>query len=41
MGVHPLDPGLLDEMERCVSELGFKGIKLGANYQNFDPLGPE
>ena len=41
MGVHPHDPTVLDEMERCVSELGFKGIKLGPNYQNFDPLGPE
>ncbi len=31
----------LDEIDRCVSELGLRGIKLGPNYQNFDPLGPE
>jgi predicted TIM-barrel fold metal-dependent hydrolase len=37
--VHPLDPGSLDEIERCVSDLGLQGLKLGPNYQNFDPLG--
>jgi len=41
MAVHPLAPGVLDEIERCVNVLGLKGIKLGPNYQNFDPLGPE
>lgn len=40
MSVHPDDPAVLDEIERCVSELGLKGIKLGPNYQIFDPLGP-
>lgn len=39
MSVHPDTPGVLDEMERCVSDLGLKGVKLGPNYQNFDPLG--
>ncbi len=28
-------------MERAVQELGLKGVKLGPNYQNFDPLGEE
>ena len=39
MGVHPHDPRALEEMKRCVEELGLKGMKLGPNYQNFDPLG--
>jgi predicted TIM-barrel fold metal-dependent hydrolase len=40
MSVHPEsedDP--IAEMERCVHQLGMQGIKLGPNYQNFDPLG--
>jgi predicted TIM-barrel fold metal-dependent hydrolase len=37
MSVHPLRPDRFDEVERCV-ELGLVGIKLGANYQRFDPL---
>jgi predicted TIM-barrel fold metal-dependent hydrolase len=40
MAVHPDDPNVVDEMERCTKRLGLKGIKLGPNYQNFDPLGP-
>lgn len=39
MSVHPEEPDALEEMERCVSDLGFKGMKLGPNYQGFDPLG--
>jgi hypothetical protein len=39
MSVLPQDPGAIDEIERCVSDLGLRGIKLGPNYQNFDPLG--
>ena len=39
LSVHPDDPGCLDEIERGVGDLGLKGIKLGPNYQNFDPLG--
>lgn len=39
--VHPHDPNVLEEIERCTQDLGLKGIKLGPNYQNFDPLGEE
>jgi predicted TIM-barrel fold metal-dependent hydrolase len=39
MSVHPDDPGALEEMERAVEDLGLRGLKLGPNYQNFDPLG--
>ncbi len=39
--VHPHDSHAIDEMNRCVQELGLKGVKLGPNYQNFDPLGDE
>ncbi|HET9224393.1 MAG TPA: amidohydrolase family protein [Roseiflexaceae bacterium] len=38
MALHPHDPACLDEFERCRTHLGMRGIKLGANYQNFDPL---
>lgn len=41
LSVHPHDPHCLDEMERSVSDLGLRGVKLGPNYQNFDPLGEE
>jgi hypothetical protein len=41
LSVHPHEPGCIDEIERCVSDLGLRGIKLGPNYQNFDPLGEE
>lgn len=39
--VHPHDPAMLEEIERGTQELGLRGVKLAANYQNFDPLGPE
>src|SRR3990172_4440786 len=39
LSVHPFDPGALDEIERGAKDLGLRGIKLGPNYQNFDPLG--
>lgn len=39
LSVHPDEPNALEEVERGVSELGMVGIKLGPNYQNFDPLG--
>lgn len=39
LAVHPHDPGALAEVERAVGELGLRGIKLGPNYQNFNPLG--
>ncbi|MEN9938254.1 MAG: hypothetical protein RLZZ387_4833 [Chloroflexota bacterium] len=38
MALHPHDPTCLDEFERCRVELKLRGVKLGANYQNFDPL---
>jgi len=41
MSLHPLDPDWKDEYDRCVGDLGCKGIKLGPNYQDFDPTGPE
>jgi hypothetical protein len=41
LSVHPHDPGCLEEMERGVSDLGLRGVKLGPNYQNFDPLGED
>ncbi|MFN8590440.1 MAG: amidohydrolase family protein [Thermomicrobiales bacterium] len=41
LSVHPHDPGALDEIHRAVQDLGLRGIKLGPNYQNFDPLGAE
>jgi len=40
MSVDPNRADYLDEYERAKS-LGLKGIKLGANYQRFDPLGRE
>lgn len=39
--VHPRDPGVMDEIDRCVGDLGMKGIKMGPNYQNVDPLSDE
>jgi uncharacterized protein len=38
MSIHPYDAGYLDEYIRCRTELAMCGVKLGANYQNFDPL---
>ena len=40
LSVHPHDPDCLDEFERCRVGLGMKGVKLGPNYQNFDPFEP-
>lgn len=40
MSLHPHDAACLDEFERCRADLGLRGIKLGANYQNFNPLEP-
>jgi hypothetical protein len=39
LSVHPEVDGAEDELERARTELGLKGIKLGPNYQVFDPLG--
>lgn len=38
MSVNPARPGALEEADRCRA-LGLVGVKLGPNYQNFDPLG--
>ena len=35
----PRSTAPLDELERARGDLGLKGIKLGPNYQVFDPLG--
>lgn len=38
LSVNPTVPGWQAEVERCVAA-GLAGIKIGANYQRFDPLG--
>lgn len=38
LSVNPNDSSALDEIDRCRHELGLVGIKLGPNYQRFDPL---
>jgi predicted TIM-barrel fold metal-dependent hydrolase len=40
MSVNPLHDDVFEEVERCRS-LGLVGVKLGPNYQNFDPLCPQ
>jgi predicted TIM-barrel fold metal-dependent hydrolase len=35
--VNPVEPGAREELERCYSHLGLKGLKLGPIYQNYDP----
>lgn len=37
MSVNPSKPGVWEEVERA-RELGLVGVKLGANYQEFEPL---
>lgn len=39
LSVHPDEPDALEELERAVFDLGLRGIKLGPNYQHFEPLG--
>ena len=39
MSVHPDDKSVLKEVNRCKIDLNLRGIKLGPNYQNFDPFG--
>jgi len=41
MSLHPMDPRMNDEYDRAVGDLGCKGIKLGPNYQDFDPVGED
>ncbi len=38
MSVHPDEPDVMDEIERAASDLGLRGMKLGPNYQGFDPV---
>ncbi len=38
MTLHPYEPDALEELERACTDLGLRGIKLGPNYQHFDPL---
>ena len=40
LSVNPTVSGWREEVERCVAG-GLVGIKIGANYQRFDPLGAE
>jgi len=40
LSIQPEVDGAEDEIERARTDLGLKGIKLGPNYQVFDPLGP-
>jgi predicted TIM-barrel fold metal-dependent hydrolase len=40
LSVDPDDHGAMGELERSVGDLGLRGIKLGPNYQDFEPLGP-
>lgn len=40
MSVNPTRADAIDEVERC-RDLGLVGVKLGANYQQFDPLGDD
>lgn len=39
--VHPFHSQAMEEIERATTDLGLRGFKLGPNYQNFDPVGPE
>jgi predicted TIM-barrel fold metal-dependent hydrolase len=39
LSIHPELDGAEDELERARTDLELKGIKLGPNYQGFDPLG--
>ena len=41
LSVDPLAVGALEEIDRGVHDLKLRGVKLGPNYQNFDPLCPE
>ncbi|MEA3407452.1 MAG: amidohydrolase family protein [Chloroflexota bacterium] len=36
----PSDPGAMEELERCVEDLGMVGIKVSPHYQNWDPMDP-
>ncbi|MBM4436379.1 MAG: amidohydrolase [Actinobacteria bacterium] len=40
MSIDPNQPDALDEIDRCVSDLGLRGIKMSPVYQHYDPAGP-
>ena len=40
MSIDPHQSDAIDELDRCVSELGLRGIKMSPVYQNFDPMDP-
>lgn len=40
MSLHPDADDWNEEYDRCLGDLGIKGIKLGPNYQDFDPNSP-
>jgi len=37
MSIDPNDPGALEELERCVEDLGLRGIKMSPAFQCFHP----
>jgi uncharacterized protein len=39
LSIRPDAIGAIEEIERSVTELGLRGIKVAPNYQRFDPLG--
>jgi len=38
--VDPTDPGAMEELERCVEDLGMVGVKLSPHYMNHAPMDP-
>ncbi|GAA2584109.1 hypothetical protein GCM10010399_12630 [Dactylosporangium fulvum] len=38
--VNPGEPGAVAELERCVQDLGLRGLKVGPTYQHWDPRDP-
>jgi len=38
--VDPTAPDCIEELERCVQDLGAKGIKVSPHYQNWHPMDP-
>ena len=40
MSIDPHEPDALDEIDRCVNELGLRGIKMSPVYQRYHPCDP-
>lgn len=36
--VDPTDPGAMDELDRCITDLKVRGIKISPHYQIFNPM---